>query len=68
MNYKVKSNFSQGKKLLFEMRKVTFCGGLRMAVAGGELTQDTTIARGFHVVEPLAVVTHPTVSARLHAF
>ena len=68
MNRMAKSNFSEGKQLLFEMRKVTFCDGLRMAVAGGELTQDTTVARGFYVVEPLAVIADTTVRARLHAF
>ena len=62
------SYFLRGEKLLFGRRLVTFCEGLRLAVTGFELTQDAALARRLHVVEPLAVVAHPTVGARPHAF
>ena len=50
----VKSYFSRDEKLLF--------------VSGFELAEDAAVAGRLHVVEPLAVVAHPTVGARPHAF
>ena len=52
-----KSYFPEGEKLLF----VVMVTGLKVA-------KDAAITTGLYVVEPLAVVTHPTVGARLHAF
>ena len=53
-NRRAKSYFSRDEKLLF--------------VSGFEFPQDAALARGLHIVEPLAVVAHSTVGARLHAF
>ena len=53
----VRSYSSEGKKLLFV--------GM---VAGLQVAKDAAIATGLYVVEPLAVVAHPAVGARLHAF
>ena len=53
----MKSYFSEGEKLLFV--------GM---VAGLQVAQDAPVATGLYVVEPLAVVAHPTVGTRLHAF
>ena len=53
----MKSGFSEDEKLLF------------VSVATGiEFAQDAALARWLDVVEPLAVVAHPAVGARLHAF
>ena len=54
----MKSYFSEGEKLLF----------VGMVVAGLQFAKDATITTGLYVVEPLAVVAHPAVGARLHAF
>ena len=53
----MKSYFSEGEKLLFV--------GM---VAGLQFAKDAPIATGLYVVQPLTVVAHPTVGARLHAF
>jgi hypothetical protein len=53
----VKSYFSEGEKLLFV--------GM---VAGLQVAKDAPIATGLYVVEPLAVVAHPAIGARFHAF
>ena len=53
----MKSYFSEGEKLLFV--------GM---VAGLQFAKDAAITTGLYVVEPLTVVAHPTVGARLHAF
>ena len=54
----MKSYFSEGEKLLF----------VGMVVAGLQVAKDAPIATGLYVVQPLTVVAHPTVGARLHAF
>ena len=54
----MKSYSSEGEKLLF----------VGMVVAGLQVAKDAPIATGLYVVEPLTVVAHPTVRARLHAF
>ena len=54
----MKSYFSEGEKLLF----------VRVVVTGLQVAKDAAITTGLYVVEPLAVVAHPTVGARLHAF
>ncbi len=54
----MKSYFSEGEKLLF----------VGMVVARLQVAQDAPVATGLYVVQPLAVVAHPTVGARLHAF
>ena len=53
----MKSYFSEDEKLLFV--------GM---VAGLQVAKDAPIATGFYVVQPLTVVAHPAVGARLHAF
>ena len=53
----VRSYSSVGEKLLFV--------GM---VAGLQFAKDAPIATGLYVVEPLAVIAHPAVGARLHAF
>ena len=52
-----KSYFSLGEKLLF----VVMVTGLKVAM-------DAAITTGLYVVEPLTVVAHTAVGARLHAF
>ena len=54
----VRSYSSEGEKLLFVGVVVTIL----------QFAKDATIATGLYVVEPLAVVAHPAVGARLHAF
>ena len=53
----MKSYFLMGEKLLFV--------GM---VAGLQVAKDAAVTTGLYVVQPLAVVAHPTVGARLHAF
>ena len=53
----MKSYFSEGEKLLFVL-----------VATGIEFAKDAPIATGLYVVQPLTVVAHPTVGARLHAF
>ena len=55
---KIKSNFSEGEKLLF----------VGMVVAGLQVAQDAPVTTGLYVVQPLTVVSHVAVGARLHAF
>ena len=54
----MKSYFSEGEKLLF----------VGMVVAGLQVAKDAPIATWLYIVKPLAVVAHPAVGARLHAF
>jgi hypothetical protein len=54
----VKSYFSEGEKLLF----------VGMVVAGLQFAKDAAITTGLYVVQPLAVVAHTAVGARLHTF
>ena len=54
----MKSYFSEGEKLLFA----------GMVVAGLQVAQDAPVATGLYVVQPLTVVAHVAVGARLHAF
>ena len=54
---KIQSNFSMGEKLLF--------GGM---VAGLQFAKDAAVTTGLYVVQPLTVVAHVAVGARLHAF
>ena len=54
----MKSNFSEGEKLLF----------VRMVVTVLQVVQDATVATGLDVIQPLIVVAHAAVGVRLHTF